>query len=113
MLPSILASQLEKGIGDYIETTFPMSNAPFKGSVAEMLAQKGSVYHEPYLAVRLPFRVAKEMPTCFEAIHPAYLPYVHQQKAFERLAQPAALPLLQAGGSLLAPVHVCWLWLCL
>lgn len=43
MLPSILASQLEKGIGDYIETTFPMSNAPFKGSVAEMLAQKGSV----------------------------------------------------------------------
>ena len=34
MLPSILASQLEKGIGDYIETTFPMSNAPFKGSVA-------------------------------------------------------------------------------
>lgn len=61
MLPSILASQLEKGIGDYIETTFPMSNAPFKGSVAEMLAQKGSVYHEPYLAVRLPFRVAKEM----------------------------------------------------
>lgn len=85
MLPSILASQLEKGIGDYIETTFPMSNAPFKGSVAEMLAQKGSVYHEPYLAVRLPFRVAKEMPTCFEAIHPAYLPYVHQQKAFERL----------------------------
>ena len=85
MLPSILASQLEKGIGDYIETTFPMSNAPFKGSVAEMLAQKGSVYHEPYLAVRLPFRVAKEMPTCFEAIHPAYLPYVHQQKAFERM----------------------------
>ena len=85
MLPSILASQLEKGIGDYIETTFPMSNAPFKGSVAEMLAQKGSVYHEPYLAVRLPFRIAKEMPTCFEAIHPAYLPYVHQQKAFERL----------------------------
>ena len=48
MLPSILASQLEKGIGDYIETTFPMSNAPFKGSVAEMLAQKGSVYHEPF-----------------------------------------------------------------
>lgn len=25
MLPSILAKQLEKGIGDYIETTFPMT----------------------------------------------------------------------------------------
>lgn len=85
MLPSILARQLQKGIGDYIETTFPMTNEPFKGSVQKMLSNKGSVYHEPYVAVRLPFRVAEEMPTCFEAIHPAYLPYVHQQKAFERL----------------------------
>ena len=33
MLPSILAKQLEKGIGDYIETMFPMTNEPFKGSV--------------------------------------------------------------------------------
>ena len=85
MLPSILAKQLEKGIGDYIETTFPMTNEPFKDSVQNMLATKGSVYHEPYVAVRLPFRVADEMPTCFDAIPPAYLPYVHQQKAFERL----------------------------
>lgn len=85
MLPSILAKQLEKGIGDYIETTFPMTNAPFKGSIQNMLATKDSVYHEPYVSVRLPFRVAEAMPTCFEAIHPAYLPYVHQQTAFDRL----------------------------
>ena len=85
MLPSILAKQLQKGLGDYIETTFPMTNEPFKGSVHNMLATKDSVYHEPYVAVRLPFRVAESMPTCFEAIHSAYLPYVHQQKAFERL----------------------------
>lgn len=85
MLPSILAKQLQKGIGDYIETTFPMTNAPFKGSIRNMLATKDSVYHEPYVSVRLPFRVADEMPTCFEAIHPAYLPYVHQQIAFNCL----------------------------
>ena len=85
MLPSILAKQLEKGIGDYIETTFPMTNAPFKGSIQKMLETKDSVYHEPYVSVRLPFRVAEEMPTCFEAIHPAYLPYVHQQISFNRL----------------------------
>jgi len=85
MLPSILAKQLEKGIGDYIETTFPMTNAPFKGSIQSMLATKDSVYHEPYVSVRLPFRVAEEMPACFETIHPAYLPYVHQQTAFDRL----------------------------
>ena len=85
MLPSILAKQLEKGIRDYIETTFPMTNGPFRGSIKKMLDTKDSVYHEPYVSVHLPFRVASKMPTCFEAIHPAYLPYVHQQTAFERL----------------------------
>ncbi|MDO4556273.1 MAG: DEAD/DEAH box helicase, partial [Lachnospiraceae bacterium] len=85
MLPSILAKQLQKGIGDYIETTFPMTNEPFKGSVKKLLDTSDSVFHEPYVAVRLPFRVAEQMPTCFEAIHPAYLPYVHQERAFERL----------------------------
>lgn len=99
MLPSILAKQLQKGIGDYIETTFPMTNEPFKGSVQKMLANKGSVYHEPYVAVRLPFRVAAEMPTCFEAIHPAYLPYVHQQKAFERLTGDDGRSTLVATGT--------------
>ncbi len=99
MLPSILAKQLEKGIGDYIETTFPMTNEPFKGSIQKMLEQKGSVYHEPYVAVRLPFRVAAEMPTCFEAIHQAYLPYVHQEKAFERLVGDDGRSTLVATGT--------------
>ena len=85
MLPSILSKQLEKGIGDYIETTFPMTNDPFRGSIHKMLETKDSVYHEPYVSVRLPFRVAESMPTCFEAIHPTYLPYVHQQTAYTRL----------------------------
>lgn len=85
MLPSILAKQLQKGIGDYIETTFPMTNAPFRGSLEKLLSSKNSVFHEPYIAVRLPFRVAEKMPECFEALHPKYLPYVHQEKAFSRL----------------------------
>ena len=99
MLPSILAKQLQKGIGDYIETTFPMTNEPFKGSVQNLLAKKDSVYHEPYIAVRLPFRVASEMPTCFEAIHPEYLPYVHQQKAFDRLTGDDGRSTLVATGT--------------
>ena len=99
MLPSILAKQLEQGIGDYIKTTFPMTNEPFKGSVDNLLATKDSVYHEPYVAVRLPFRVASEMPDCFESIHPEYLPYVHQQKAFERLVGDDGRSTLVATGT--------------
>lgn len=99
MLPSILAKQLEKGIGDYIKTTFPMANEPFKGSVEKMLTTKDSVYHEPFVSVRLPFRVAEQMPTCFEAIHPAYLPYLHQQRAFDRLTGDDGRSTLVATGT--------------
>ena len=99
MIPSILAKQLEQGIGDYIETTFPMTNAPFKGSMRNFISSKDSVYHEPYIAVRLPFRVASKMPEMFEAIHPKYLPYVHQQKAFERLTGDDGRSTLVATGT--------------
>jgi DEAD/DEAH box helicase domain-containing protein len=85
MLPSILANQLQQGLADYIETTFPMTNPFFRGSLQKMLATKDSVFHEPYAAVRLPFRVADGMPDLFAAIHPPNIPYVHQQRAFERL----------------------------
>ena len=50
-----------------------------------MLETKDSVYHEHYVSVRLFFHVAKEMLIYFEAIYPAYLLYLHQQKVFERL----------------------------
>ena len=33
VLPSILARQLQTGIGDYVEATFPMTNEPFRGSI--------------------------------------------------------------------------------
>ncbi len=85
MLPSILARQLQQGLADYIKTTFPMTNPVFQGSLEKMLAAKDSVFHEPYIAVRLPFRIADKMPDLFETIHSQYRPYVHQQKAFDRL----------------------------
>lgn len=85
VLPSILAGQLQQGLADYIKTTFPMTNPAFQGSLDRMLATKDAVFHEPYISVRLPFRVADKMPENFQAIHPQYMPYVHQQKAFDRL----------------------------
>jgi DEAD/DEAH box helicase domain-containing protein len=99
MLPSILAKQLQKGMGDYIDTTFPMTNKPFQGSMKQFIADKDAVFHEPYFTVRLPFRVAEKMPTCFEAIHPQYLPYVHQEKAFLRLTGDDGRPTLIATGT--------------
>lgn len=85
MLPSILAKQLQQGLSDYIGTTFPMTNPSFQGSLERMLKTPDAVFHEPYAAVRLPFRVAEDEGDRFESIHSPFKPYVHQQKAFERL----------------------------
>ncbi len=85
MIPSILAKQLEKGISDYIESSFPMSNEPFIGSLTDMVYQKDNVYHEPYISVQLPFRVSDSKLDFFEGVKPEYTPYVHQEKAFSRL----------------------------
>lgn len=92
MIPSILARQLQKGIGDYVATTFPMTNVPFKDSFTDMLREKDYLYHEPYVSIRLPFRSVDTMPDCFEAIQPAYMPYVHQARAFERLTGKSLSP---------------------
>jgi len=67
---------IRESIGDYIEITFLMTNEPFKGSIRKMLEAKDSVYREPYVSLRLLFRVADKMPSCFEAIHPVYPPDV-------------------------------------
>ena len=57
MLPSIFARQYQEGLIDYIDTSFPITNSIFKDSLRNMLNTKDSVFHEPYVAVRLPFRV--------------------------------------------------------
>ena len=47
MLPSILARQYQEGLIDYIDTSFPITNPIFKGSIRNMLNTKDAVFHEP------------------------------------------------------------------
>ena len=85
MLPSVLAKQYQEGLMDYIDTTFPITNPIFKDSIKNMLHTKDAVFHEPYVSVRLPFRVYEDDREFFRSIHLSFPPYVHQQKAWERL----------------------------
>lgn len=85
MIPPILARQLQQGMKDYFKATYPFANEPFKSSFERFTSDSGSLYLEPYTSIKLPFRSADEMPDVFEAVHPKFLPYVHQQRAFDRL----------------------------
>ena len=99
MLPSILARQYQEGMIDYIDTSFPITNSVFKGSLRNMLNTKDAVFHDPYVAVRLPFRVYEGEDNLFEAIHQQFSPYVHQQRAFERLTGEDGSSTLVATGT--------------
>lgn len=85
MIPSVLATQFREGLTDYVETTFPVTSPIFEDSIRSFLEKKDAFFHEPFISVKMPFRVASHGNDRFEAIHSDYAPYVHQNKAFDRL----------------------------
>ncbi len=97
MIPTILAKQLETGIEDYIETTFPMTNGQFKNSVHNWLKTPNALYHEPYISVKLPFRKSESVPDYFEGLSVPFKPYKHQSNAFERLTRDGQSTLIATG----------------
>jgi DEAD/DEAH box helicase domain-containing protein len=97
MLPAVLASQLSKGIGDYTKTLFPITNILFRNAMDRMIHE--GLFHEPFVSVRLPFRVSDKQLDGFTAIHQQFPPYVHQQKAFDRLVGSDARSTLIATGT--------------
>ncbi|MBQ9372906.1 MAG: DEAD/DEAH box helicase [Thermoguttaceae bacterium] len=102
MLPTVLAEQLQIGLSEYIKTTFPMTNAPFRDSLDAITGASGSVCLEPYLSLRLPFRPASGAHDCsdlFAGVRPEYPPYAHQRRAFERLAGDSARSTIIATGT--------------
>ena len=85
MIPSVLASRFREGLKDYMETSYPITSPIFKDSLHDFLSREDAFFHEPYVSVKLPFRVAEHGMERFEAIHSDYAPYVHQNRAYERL----------------------------
>lgn len=86
MLPTILAKQLQQGLRDYVETTFPTTNAPFRGSIKRMAERPGGLFLPPFIAARLPFRIDDgDKSRFFEGFELDRQPYAHQRRAYERL----------------------------
>ena len=87
MIPMVLARHIQSGLADYVETTFPMTNMPFRGSIRKLAYQEGMLSQEPFVSVKLPFRVVgKHAEFPFPCLHPTYRPYAHQMRAFERIS---------------------------
>jgi DEAD/DEAH box helicase domain-containing protein len=100
MIPSVLAEQVERGVKDFLLTTFPITNPFFEGCLDRLLARNDAVFRGPFLSLKLPFVPSAGAARFFPDVLPAgFQPYRHQQRAFERLDSRAGLNTLVATGT--------------
>jgi len=101
MIPSIVASEVEKGIKDFIKEEFPVATPYFINDeghsiVDEFMNRKDehgnstSIVKGPWAEIRLPFRNANcnDLPFSYLKFVPSVVantPYLHQIEAYKRL----------------------------
>ena len=88
MIPSVLAHQLKKGVEDFLQTTFPVSTPFFHGIMDRLLNgnSETGIFKGPYLSIHLPFKTGNGKDEFFPEIPMDFTPYLHQEKAFQRLS---------------------------
>jgi DEAD/DEAH box helicase domain-containing protein len=109
MIPSVLARHVRQGVEDFLETTFPVSSPFFEGMLRRLLDEEGGVFKGPYLSVQLPFLRGRGTGEYFPDVPLGFPPYLHQEKAFERLggARPRSTIVATGTGS---GKTECFLW---
>lgn len=88
MLPSILAHQIQDGVADFIRSTFPAANPFFAGMLDRFLVEPGTLFKGPYHSLKLPFRPGSAGTDVLRGLKLRFPPYLHQQRAFDRLRGP-------------------------
>lgn len=110
MLPSLIAREIKTELENFLSSSFPMTTAGFQGQGEQGLMEHflrdpnrpNNLLKGPWLEVKLPFRTAShsaESP--LTEVKLGFAPYMHQQRAFERLAtlQPQSTLVATGTGS--------------
>lgn len=110
MLPSLIAREIKSELENFLSSSFPMTTAGFQGQEEQGLMERflrdphrpNNLLKGPWLEVKLPFRTARhssESP--LTQVKLGFAPYMHQQRAFERLAtlQPQSTLVATGTGS--------------
>lgn len=110
MLPSLIAREIKAELENFLSSSFPMSTAGFKGEgdlglMEQFLhdpAKTDNLLKGPWLEIKLPFRTASSaVESPLSHVQLGFAPYMHQQRAFERLAclQPQSTLVATGTGS--------------
>ena len=85
MIPSVIASQIERGIKDFLRTTFAPSTPFFEGILDRLFEERNHLFKGPYISVKLPFRQSTLSRNFFASFTMKHAPFLHQERAFQRL----------------------------
>ncbi|KQP00289.1 DEAD/DEAH box helicase [Methylobacterium sp. Leaf91] len=99
MLPSILARQVRNGVEDQLRATFAPSTHGFHSLIERFVGERESLVKGPWLSLDMPFRRSKLPGEFFPAIPLGFKPYMHQERAFQRLSAEHPLSTLVATGT--------------
>ena len=99
MIPSVLASRFRDSLIEYMDASYPITTPVFRGSVRRFMERENNFFREPYVSVKLPFRIAEHGNERFKALHPSFPPYVHQNRAYDRLCGTDPVSTLVATGT--------------
>jgi DEAD/DEAH box helicase domain-containing protein len=89
MFPTVVSSEIERALLDYLQTTFRLQDKELEDALFRYLRDgETGMFRGPYLDVRLPLRKASEDWQRSSPLDygPSFVPYVHQRRAFERLS---------------------------
>jgi len=99
MIPSVISSQVQRGIEDFLRTTFPPSNPFFHGILDRLFADHEQLFKGPYVSVKLPYRPGSIGRDFFEPFGMGFDPFLHQERAFERIAGEEARSTIVSTGT--------------
>jgi len=100
MQPFIVAEETQRGIADFLTTTFPATTPGFESLMARFVGEPGNLAKGPYVTLGLPFRKASERTAPWDWIS-GFEPHAHQARAFQRLsgAEPRSTLIATGTGS--------------
>lgn len=99
MLPSIIDTQLRNGVRDYLRTTFPVTTPLFSSLIEDLVTDQDRMFKGPYISLGLPYLQGDAGTDVIPDIPLTFPPYLHQQKAFERMRGDACKSTIVATGT--------------
>lgn len=98
MIPAIVGREVRQTIEDYLRTSYRISTSSLFKALDEFI-ERGEAFKGPYLSLQLPFEKSTRKEQPFPYIPLDYTPYLHQEKAFDRLTADPPKPTIVATGT--------------